>query len=85
MHVYTAFGRAKYYHIELAMLSHIELSRAFVCQELQNKSGVHEARANYALFLCLKSTDSDKYCSPTESVAIHIMLLLMENGQKVAI
>lgn len=81
MHVCIAFGRTKYYHIELAMLSHIKLSRAFVCQELQNKSGVHEARANCALFLCLKSTASYKYCSQEENVAIYIMLFLIENGQ----
>lgn len=75
----------KYYHIELAMLSHIKLSRAVVCQELQNKSVLHEAGANCALLLCLKSTASHKYCSQTENVANHNILLLMEHGQKVSI
>lgn len=67
------------------MLSHIKLSRAFVCQELQNKSGVYEAKANCALLLCLKSTASYKYYSQTENVAIHIMLFLMKLSQKITI
>lgn len=40
LHVCIAAGRAKYYHTELAMLSHIKLSGAFVCEEQQHKSGV---------------------------------------------
>ncbi len=83
MHVCTAFGRAEHYHTELSMLSHIKLCRAFVCQKLQNKSGVHEAGgATVHCFQCLKSTASYKKDSETEHVAVHNMLLLMEPQSK---